>query len=66
MEHMDMAKSTIHHHLMLLRSAGLIRITLSESKQLSKYSLRKDIVPETAAVLQGYISGAAAAPEEGP
>jgi DNA-binding transcriptional ArsR family regulator len=55
MDHMDLAKSTIHHHLMLLRSAGLIRVTLAQDKQQGRYSLRKDVVPETAAVLQGYI-----------
>lgn len=52
-EEMGGSKSTLHHHLMLLRSAGLVRIALGTEKE---YSLRADVFPETAAVLQGYIT----------
>ena len=44
---------------MLLRAAGLVKVTIGTEKE---YSLRADIVPETAAVLQAYIG---ASVEEG-
>lgn len=52
-EEMDVSKSTIHHHVMLLRAAGLVRVTIGVEKE---YSLRNDMVPEANAVLQSYIS----------
>lgn len=48
----DIAKSTLHHHLMLLRSAGLIRIEVGDEK---RYSLREDSLPEAATYLDHYI-----------
>jgi DNA-binding transcriptional ArsR family regulator len=48
----DVAKSTLHHHLMLLRSAGLIRIEVGDEK---RYSLREDSLPEAATYLDHYI-----------
>jgi DNA-binding transcriptional ArsR family regulator len=51
---LDASKSTLHHHLMLLRAAGLIRVTIGKDKE---YSLRKNVVPETTAFLQAYIGG---------
>lgn len=56
---LNASKSTIHHHLMLLRSAGLIRVTIGRDKE---YSLRKDVVPETTAILQSYIGGTESEP----
>ncbi|MEN8041929.1 MAG: winged helix-turn-helix domain-containing protein [Actinomycetota bacterium] len=50
----DIAKSTLHHHLMLLRAAGLIRVEVGEDK---RYSLRGDSLPEAAAYLDHYIHG---------
>lgn len=52
-EEMDASKSTLHHHLMLLRAAGLVKVTIGVDKE---YSLRNDVVPEATAVLQSYIS----------
>lgn len=52
-EEMGGSKSTLHHHLMLLRAAGLVKVKLGDDKE---YSLRADVFPETAAVLQAYIS----------
>lgn len=51
-ELLDVSKSTAHHHLRLLRTAGLVRITLGADKE---YSLRRDVVPEAAAILNAYI-----------
>jgi DNA-binding transcriptional ArsR family regulator len=51
-EELDVAKSTLHHHMMLLRTAGLVKVLIGDDKV---YELREDVVPETAAVLQAYI-----------
>jgi DNA-binding transcriptional ArsR family regulator len=51
-EELDISKSTLHHHMMLLRTAGLVKVLIGNEKE---YALREDVVPETAAVLQAYI-----------
>ncbi len=51
-EELDVSKSTLHHHMMLLRAAGLVKVQIGNEKE---YELREDVVPETAAVLQAYI-----------
>jgi len=56
-ERLDLAKSTIHHHLRLLRAAGLVRITIGDDKE---YSLRRDAVPEASAMLEAYLAEAPA------
>ncbi len=48
----SLAKSTVHHHLSVLRRAGLVRITLGTD---SEYSLRGDAVPEAARLLAGFL-----------
>jgi DNA-binding transcriptional ArsR family regulator len=48
----SLAKSTVHHHLSVLRRAGLVRITLGTE---SEYSLRGDAVPEAARLLAGFL-----------
>ncbi len=48
----DIAKSTLHHHLMLLRAAGLVRLQLGEDK---RYSLREETLSDAAAMLDCYI-----------
>lgn len=48
----DIAKSTLHHHMMLLRAAGLVGIHIGDTKQ---YSLRQDTMSEAAASLDHYI-----------
>jgi DNA-binding IclR family transcriptional regulator len=52
-EHVDLAKSTAHHHLRILRSAGLVRVTVGDTKG---YSLRRDQIPETARMLDAYLT----------
>ncbi len=52
-EHVDLAKSTAHHHLRILRSAGLVRVTVGTNKT---YSLREDRVPEAARLLDAYLT----------
>jgi DNA-binding transcriptional ArsR family regulator len=57
-ERVDLAKSTTHHHLRILRSAGLVRVTVGENKS---YSLRREGVPEAARLLDAYLTTPAAA-----
>ncbi len=52
-ERVGLAKSTAHHHLRILRSAGLVRVTVGDSKS---YSLRQDRVPEAARLLDAYLT----------
>ena len=52
-EHVDLAKSTAHHHLRILRSAGLVRVTIGKTKD---YSLRTDRVPEAGRLLDAYLT----------
>ena len=54
-ERVDLAKSTAHHHLRILRSAGLVRVTVGDSKS---YSLRREGVPEAARLLDAYLATA--------
>ena len=48
----DIAKSTLHHHLMLLRAAGLIGVHIGDTK---RYSVRRDTMIEAAASLKYYL-----------
>jgi DNA-binding transcriptional ArsR family regulator len=47
------AKSTMHHHLGLLRTAGLIRIRDDEKQ----YSLRQEMLSTVSALLENYLDG---------
>lgn len=49
----DVAKSTAHHHMVLLRTAGLVKITLGADKQ---YSLREEVLSEIGGMLRSYVS----------
>lgn len=48
----DLAKSTVHHHLRVLRSAGLVRATVGAD---TEYSLRSDAIPDAARLLAGFL-----------
>lgn len=52
-ERVGIAKSTVHHHLSILRQAGLVRITLDADKE---YSLRRDVVSEVGQMLAGFLT----------
>jgi DNA-binding transcriptional ArsR family regulator len=54
-DHLGLAKSTAHHHLVVLRAAGLVRVELGGTDK--EYSLRDDPVSDLAAVLQAYLGG---------
>ncbi len=47
-------KSTAHHHLAILRSAGLVRVTSDDER---RYSVRREVLPETAQLLETYLEG---------
>ncbi|HVB71989.1 MAG TPA: metalloregulator ArsR/SmtB family transcription factor [Ktedonobacteraceae bacterium] len=45
------AKTTMHHHLITLRSAGLVRMRLSDKR----YSLRPDVIDSLGELLSNYL-----------
>ena len=47
-----LAKSSAHHHLVILRSAGLLRVTTDEH---ARYSLRREAVEEMAGWLETFL-----------
>jgi DNA-binding transcriptional ArsR family regulator len=52
-ERLELSKSTIHHHLRLLRTAGLVRVTIGEEHV---YSLRSGAVPQAGPLLEAYLN----------
>ena len=54
-DHLGLAKSTMHHHLAILRGAGLVRLRVRNSGDM-QYSLRRDPIPDAAELLRGYLS----------
>ena len=52
-QQLELSKPTIKHHLALLRAAGLV--TVVEAGNVVYYSLRRDLIPDTAGLLQGYL-----------
>lgn len=55
-ELIDSAKSTAHHHIGILRSAGLVTVELSESKDTT-YRLRPQLLPAAQRMLGQFLSG---------
>jgi DNA-binding transcriptional ArsR family regulator len=49
-----LAKSSAHHHLVILRSAGLVLVTIGEE---SVYTLRREFIPRAAAMLETFLEG---------
>jgi DNA-binding transcriptional ArsR family regulator len=47
-----LAKSSAHHHTVILRSAGLVTVTLEDT---SRYALRRDALPEVARWLDSFL-----------
>lgn len=54
-DHLGLAKSTMHHHLAILRGAGLVRLRVRNSGDM-QYSLRRDPIPDVAELLRGYLT----------
>jgi DNA-binding transcriptional ArsR family regulator len=49
-----LAKSTTHHHMVILRSAGLVRTTVEID---SRYSLRREAIPQLSSMLAAFLEG---------
>jgi DNA-binding transcriptional ArsR family regulator len=56
-ETFGVAKTTMHHHMIVLRSAGLVSVAVGSKR----YRLRHDAVPNVGTLLSGYL-GAATGP----
>lgn len=54
-ELLGLSKSTVHHHVGLLRGAGLIRVVFSADGTTKHYALRAAVLPEAARTLDTYI-----------
>jgi DNA-binding transcriptional ArsR family regulator len=57
-EMFGVAKTTMHHHMIVLRSAGLVSVGVGSKR----YRLRHETVPDLGALLNGYLGAAAAPP----
>ncbi len=57
-ETFGVAKTTMHHHLIILRSAGLISVGVGSKR----YRLRHETVPDVGALLSGYLGAATESP----
>ena len=59
-EMLDLSKSTVHHHIALLRGAGLIRVHIPEDKSSAKksFSLREQSLAEARGFLDSYLTTA--------
>ncbi|MEO7295298.1 MAG: metalloregulator ArsR/SmtB family transcription factor [Candidatus Limnocylindria bacterium] len=60
-EMFGVAKTTMHHHMITLRSAGLVSVVVGSKH----YRLRHETVPDVGALLSGYL-GAATGPSAAP
>ena len=60
-EQFGVAKTTMHHHMIVLRSAGLVTASVGSKR----YRLRHESVPDVGALLSGYL-GAATGPSAAP
>jgi DNA-binding transcriptional ArsR family regulator len=50
-DEMGVAKTTLHHHFVILRSAGLVRLRTSDHR----YRLREEMLPDVSDLLEGYL-----------
>lgn len=48
----EVAKSTMHHHVIALRSTGLVRMRMSDKR----YSLRREVVENMSQLLNAYLN----------
>lgn len=57
-EMLNLSKSTVHHHIALLRGAGLIRVHISEDKSSAKknFSLREQSLADARGFLDSYLT----------
>lgn len=51
---LGLAKSTIHHHLRMLRTAGLVRVIVREDDKV--YGIRKEALVDAGPLLEGFLN----------
>jgi DNA-binding transcriptional ArsR family regulator len=61
-EQFGVPKTTMHHHMIVLRSAGLVSVGVSSKR----YRLRHETVPDVGQLLSGYLQPPPASPEPEP
>ncbi|HSJ34656.1 MAG TPA: winged helix-turn-helix domain-containing protein [Acidimicrobiia bacterium] len=54
-EMLGLTKSTVHHHVGLLRAAGLVRVSVDHESGSKTYALRPSVLPEAARTLNDYL-----------
>ncbi|MEX1038091.1 MAG: helix-turn-helix domain-containing protein [Acidimicrobiia bacterium] len=54
-ELLDLTKSTVHHHITILRGAGLVRVQMGSTKAESKYGLRPQAIEDASSFLESYM-----------
>jgi DNA-binding transcriptional ArsR family regulator len=52
-DRLDLAKSTVHHHLRMLRTAGFVRVTVGDEHL---YSLRPNALAQAGPLLETYLT----------
>lgn len=52
-QRLELSKSTVHHHIGMLRQAGLVRVTIGRDKE---YSLRTNAIPQAGQLLEAYLT----------
>lgn len=55
-EVLDLTKSTVHHHVGLLRSAGLVRVVVDPARHTKTYALRPAILPGVWEAVDQYLT----------
>lgn len=61
-EMFGVAKTTMHHHMIILRSAGLVSVGVGSKR----YRLRQEALPDVGGLLSGYLGSAASEPAKPP
>lgn len=54
-ELLDLTKSTVHHHVGLLRAAGLVRVVIDPATGSKTYSFRETVIPGARQSLDEYL-----------
>jgi DNA-binding transcriptional ArsR family regulator len=56
---LGLSKSTVHHHMSVLRAAGLVRVRINgnhhEAKETKTYTLRTQALDNAGAFLDSYV-----------
>lgn len=61
-EMLGLTKSTVHHHLGMLRAAGLVRVRVDKAAGTKNYTSRPNVLPEAQRSLGAYLRSVEDAP----